>query len=302
MLHKDLGGGNMRLLIILLALIPSLVWGQSGCYPLTVNENNEMELTSTINGEEVSTLLTFNNIYSLVTKDVADDLDQEILVDKHTKIANLVGGEPESRQYIRELNVKFLGTDTLFEEVTVVDRVEGERLFEVSLLFFQDMQIQFNFPGGQFCVSDPAKSNLDELHNIDLEVAGHWQQPAVKARLNDEKDVWLILSPEKLTGVFVDQEVASDLSLQPPEDADSGDLTYFAMLDSLEIGPYTLGNVSARIPMPDQETRMSNELRHVGGERSVRAVPSNGFLGMDVLKHFVLTIDLTNKNMHIYAP
>lgn len=164
------------------------------------------------------------------------------------------------------------------------------------------MQIQFNFPGGQFCVSDPAKSNLDELQNIDLEVAGYWQQPAVKVRLNDDRDIWLILSPEKPSGVFLDQEVASELSLEPPVETDENAVSYYATLDSLALGPYTLGNVSALLPMPDQKTLLKNEQGRVGGDRSVKAVESNGFLGMDVLKHFVLTIDITNRNMHIYAP
>lgn len=293
----------MRRLLSIMAigLMPAVAWGQGGCYPISVNDN-QLEMVSTINGEEIPTILTFGPVPANIPMQLAEQLNKEIHEDSRTTIGSVIGGELSNRKYIEELEVNFLGVDTTFGEVTVVERETEESYLVVSLLLFRDMLLQLDFPGEKLCLSDRSGSNLREVENVEMRNEGGWGIPAVEARLNDTEDVWLIISPDFQGGVMLDNTTAEKFALSPPDELDDSLMMYQGTLDALQIGPYSLGNVSADIPVPGQENMLTTDGYRSQGASRRRTVSSNGRIGMDVLKHFVLTIDLVNTRMHIYAP
>jgi hypothetical protein len=65
--------------------------------------------------------------------------------------------------------------------------------------------------------------------------------------------------------------------------------------------PYELENVITTVPSEGQSSNLGSGYNPGGGSRLQRGVKTNGLLGYDVLKHFLITVDYDKFQMHIYA-
>lgn len=73
-------------------------------------------------------------------------------------------------------------------------------------------------------------------------------------------------------------------------------------IDSVTVGPYELENVMAAIPAEGESVRIGLDANSRTGTRLRRGVKTEGLIGFDVLKHFLVTIDYDRHRVHLYAP
>ena len=69
----------------------------------------------------------------------------------------------------------------------------------------------------------------------------------------------------------------------------------------MTIGPFTLENPVVTVQAEGETTNVGQELQQRLGSRLKKA-ESDGILGYDVLKHFVVTLDFKRSLLHLEPP
>ena len=69
----------------------------------------------------------------------------------------------------------------------------------------------------------------------------------------------------------------------------------------MQIGPFTLENVIVTVPGKGQKSNVFDDYG-VGVSRVISHSKSEGILGYDVLKHFIVTIDFKRSLLHMEPP
>ena len=128
-----------------------------------------------------------------------------------------------------------------------------------------------------------------------LRVLDDTQLPAVFVTLNETHKVWLGLATGVKAGITLDQNYANSLKVETINNA----LT----IDTLKFGPYELGNISTQIATIEESESIRNSKRRVNlGSHIDRSIITHGLIGYEVLKHFVLTMDLDTEKLHVWLP
>lgn len=263
-------------------------------------ENNQLYAKALIKGSEYPVYFTTSNTPAGISRGLVEQLVLREQVDKRTR---MVGdfGEVQVRRYVSEVNVELFGSEIELKNVTVSDSL-GKSL-HVSLRLFEDYLMQLDFPNSRLCFFDKDAINLRKVENIPLDDEPEFGRPVVEVKLNDVK-TWLTFSPEYRGGILVDKVVADELGLYDSLPADDGQYraSLKGQLKTLTLGPYELDNMSIEFPKQDAVATITTRERSDVKSRLSKSTPSRGRIGVDILRHFVVTFDLKNERMHIYAP
>lgn len=290
---------NPRVLLFAAALL-------SLCNQAVANYCHEVGLTTlgiefrgAINNQEFPATLTTSNVRAAITSRLAEELNLAIESNPSIRTIPALGQEGTYR-YVRDLDVEVFGSQTQLKNVAVW---ESERQFmAISMLAFHDLIIRLNFPESEVCFYPRTAFDLKNAQNMSIDTDPEFDAPVVRVRMNEKIDAWLAIQPGYSGGVLLETFLANRLNLGASTDADTNERTYSGVLDSLEFGPYELTKVAVEFPRegtPDNLTTRESEKTgtKIQSERGFR-----GNIGMGVLKHFVLTLDLRTERLHVYAP
>jgi len=167
--------------------------------------------------------------------------------------------------------------------------------------------VQIDYPNKQMRLLTRDAVDLAEIANIEMQGTEKYSYPALKLLLNDESDVWLVLSTVASTGIYINRLVVesngwlSDYSskvIRVATDEETLTAENFR-LPKLKIGPYELENVSVTVPSKGNNLDFGTNFTPGTGRKAKKL---SGVVGYKVLKHFVLTVDLKKGIGHIYAP
>ena len=192
----------------------------------------------------------------------------------------------------------------------VVARPLRRAEFLIGEGFFSEIIVQIDYPNSRLRFLSRGTIDWKKHANVPIKRASNSILPAIEVRIEGEK-TWLLLDTGNNGGVVLDRSFATLNGLID----ESAELDSFSVsganrmarfqgfkLDSVIVGPYELENVEAAIPAQGQSSNLGME-GYVGlGSRIRRGVETNGLIGFDVLKHFVVTIDYSKHKLNLYAP
>lgn len=217
-----------------------------------------------------------------------------------------IGGKREVR-LVNGLDFELFGTSLKMNDLMPL-RLGGSELI-IGLGFFDHFILQIDYPGNRLRIITHDSLDLRKVDNVKMKKAAGSNQPVVKVNMNDEVDFWLTLDTGNSTGIYLPRRNASRFdwleTFGTQESRVAGVNTVSAVerfnLPKVEVGPFTLENVIVIVPAEGETTTVGRSSRVPTGSR-VRGTDSDGILGYDILKHFVVTIDFKRSLLHLEAP
>lgn len=180
----------------------------------------------------------------------------------------------------------------------------------IGLPFFEKFIVQIDYPNSRLRLADRDAMNLKDVANVRMRRARGSSHPIIKVALNDEYEPWLTLDTGNSAGIYmrrIDALRFGWLEEFPTQDARSvGALGHVVDMEkfhlpTLRIGPYTLENVAITVPASGEKSNVG-EQQAASLESRLTNNQSDGILGFDVLKHFVVTIDYKRRLLHLAPP
>lgn len=180
----------------------------------------------------------------------------------------------------------------------------------IGLPFFEKFIVQIDYPNSRLRLADRDAMNLKDAANVRMRRARGSSHPIIQVTLNDEYEPWLTLDTGNSAGIYmrrIDALRFGWLEEFETQDARSvGALGYVVdmekfRLPTLQIGPFTLENVAITVPASGEKSNVG-EQQSASLESRLTNNQSEGILGFDVLKHFVVTIDYKRSLLHLAPP
>ncbi len=179
--------------------------------------------------------------------------------------------------------------------------------FLVGLPFFENYIVQIDYPNDRLRLIDHDSLKLRKVANVKMKRSRATAHPLIKVSLNDEYKMWVTLDTGNSAGLLIKRFDAERFNwLEKYGTDDSHGVGINAVIASverfnlpyLEIGPFTLENVIVTVPAEGQKSNISSDAQH-GRTREIKSFSSDGILGYDVLKHFIVTIDFKRSLLHL---
>ena len=128
-----------------------------------------------------------------------------------------------------------------------------------------------------------------------------------KVRLNDAQTVWLSVDTGASSGVLMERSIATRhnwLTSYPSQllnirGVNAGSTVEQFRLPVLQIGDLEVANVMVSVPAKGKKLELFRRETRTGSNLKIRRSKSQGLLGYDVLKHFILTIDNREGKIHL---
>lgn len=211
------------------------------------------------------------------------------------------------RDTYREIPVQIFGTVLDFTNLTDLDLGSPDLQLILGAGFLKLLVFQIDYPNERMRAMSREGIDLKKLRNVDSKKELYGSSPIVKVRLNDEKDVWLMMDTGNSGGVLLDRKIAKKqgwLKRFASETGESqGVVTTGRMerfnLESLEIGGFKIENPIVSVPADGEEFEYFRQDNMMGTKLKTRQRKAQGILGYDVLKHFILTIDYRKGYIHM---
>lgn len=182
--------------------------------------------------------------------------------------------------------------------------------FLVGLPFFENYIVQIDYPNARLRLFDHDSLKLRKVANVKMKRSRSTSHPLVRVSLNDEYKLWVTFDTGASMGLLIKRFDAERFDWLEKYGTDEGrsvgvngviaDVERFN-LPRLDIGPFTLENAAVTVPAAGQETNIASGARH-GRQRELNNYNSDGLLGYEVLKHFIVTIDFKRSLLHLELP
>ena len=211
------------------------------------------------------------------------------------------------RDVYNRVPVSIFGTEVVFRDVVEGNMGPPEMQMSLGAGFLQLFIFQLDYPNERMRVITRDSLDLKKLKNVESKKDSRGGSPIVKVRLNDEKDVWLIMDTGSNGGVLLERKLAKKqgwLDRYPTVDGisvgsnSSGRMQRFN-LPTMTFGPFDIADTSVSVPAEGAATALFEKRGFTGSRIKRNPRKSQGLLGYDVLKHFVVTIDYKTGYVHI---
>lgn len=221
-------------------------------------------------------------------------------------IVSGIGGERKVHR-INGLKIGMFGTEFEIDQMIPLHLWNADVL--IGLGFFNNFILQIDYPNSQLRIITHDSLKLKKLANVRMKKAADSPQPIVKVDMNGETDLWLTLDTGNNSGILIPRRVAAKFDWLEKYGANKSQLLGVTKstdverfnLPELTIGPVVLENVVVIVPDEGEESNVGREVRAKVGTR-IKETSSDGILGYDVLKHFVVTIDYKRSFLHLGVP
>lgn len=217
-----------------------------------------------------------------------------------------IAGERKAR-LINNLDVGMFGTSFEIDRMMPVQLVGADVI--IGLGFFNNFILQIDYPGSQMRILTHDSLKMKDIANVRMKKAAESPQPIVQVDLNGEANVWLTLDTGNNSGILIPRRSATRfdwLAKYGAEDVQIAGVTKVTdaqrfNIPELTIGPVVLENVMVMVPADGERTNVGKDVRAKTGTR-LKETASDGILGYDVLKHFIVTIDYKRSFLHLGIP
>ncbi|MEM7284167.1 MAG: aspartyl protease family protein [Pseudomonadota bacterium] len=228
---------------------------------------------------------------------------------RKVKISGVFG--VEDRKSYTKVPVKMFGV-----EVNLRDPVEtnlgesGEVQMLIGAGFFHQFVVQFDYPNSRMRLYTRDAVNMKKYANIKTRKEDRFGAPLVKVNMNDEKDLWLTMDTGSNGGVLTERLIAEKAGWL--DDYPGREEVHYGVNDSeqmwtfnvpkMTFGPFDLENAIVTVPAKGKKLELFKKEKSLGTLIAHGDSKSQGLLGFDVLKHFVITIDYRTGKVNINVP
>jgi predicted aspartyl protease len=231
---------------------------------------------------------TINGINQEFANQYAQDLSRGVRV----TIAGVYGNE-KKRPY-NNVPVSLFGVEHKLDFVFPVQL--NSSIFLFGAAFFSGYVLQIDYPNRRMRLATRGSFDFRKLKNVKAR-ANRTGMPTITLKLDGRKTVRLVLDTGNNGGLFLACKVAADLgwldqyisvSIES-KGANSAAVVDTFRLPSVQIGPHAVEDVW--VSVPSEGVRKSGFIRG-----------SQGLLGFDVMKRFVITLDYEKGYVHFGFP
>ncbi len=284
----------------------SLAAADENCRRFEVNDGR-ITIPITIGGSETRAMISSGLQTLGVSTALAEQLGLEVIEPEpvSSQRARYLPQLTQLAQLSRVENVpvNVFGQDIQMDQLYVFDL--DLPVANISVMMFQDVVIQMDYPQSRMCVLPLTSINLEDAANISMRTT-LLGAPAIEVIFNGKEHVWLDFQIGYPGGVSIDFETAEDMGFmqESPADAD-GSGTAATTTESLAFGPYELGGINTTYSTEEgprvRRSSLEDGLLRANRPRN-RSVQTHGELGYEIMQHFVITVDFNETRMHIFAP
>jgi len=229
--------------------------------------------------------------------------DLKLVRAKGTRITGVNGAE--TRKVYQNLKATLLGAELVFQRVVEIDLSSRPQLL-IGADFLSTLYFQFDYPNRRLRAISRDTFDLKKLSNVESRLDKGFSQPIAKVRMNDEHDAWLTIDTGNAGGVFIKRDPAKKqkwLERYPVEVGTSRGAVTTGKMESfrlpvISLGPFNVRNARVTVPAEGEKSAMFPNTTRTPGRRK----KSQGLLGYDMLKNFVVTFDYKTGSMFIELP
>ena len=279
------------LLISGLCIWAPLTLAQSDNCETLIQRDGVMSIPMQASGRQTVAVLNTGVLPIGISRTLAQDLAYEVEAVPSRNI--LWSAIPAIVGQVKDVPVKIFNQDLQIEQMYVLEN--PARFIYLSLLMFNDFVIQINTPDSRLCFLNREAIDLRETSNIRLR--GSAGRIAVEVSINKAKPIWLEFQLEYPGAIRLNRDAATELGL-----SDANGALTASTVDSLQFGPYELGNIAVAYPPENAQGGGDLERLQRMSRRGRSGAETSGVLGYEVLKHFVITLDAEAERMHVIAP
>lgn len=240
-----------------------------------------------------------------INKQFLEDNDLSYATSGKIKMAGAFG--TAYRDIYREIPATIFGTELNFTDLTETNIGPAENQLILGAGFLKLLIFQFDYPNQQMRAMARESIELKQLRNVASKKDPAGGSPIVKVRLNDEKDVWLLLDTGYSGGIFLDRKFAKKQNWLDRYDSIDGEsrgvISSAKMqrfnLPTMTLGDYQIENPIISVPADGEDAEFFRKTNVNGTKVQGSQRKAQGILGYDVLKHFILTIDYRQGYVHV---
>ena len=293
------------LLLWLLMLWSSLAQaGVSEWIPFEIG-NGHIRIPVTLNGEDTWAILDSGATGNAISERFLASHEGDYKFGRKIRVTGVLG-ERDVR-LIDGIDIGIFGSKFTIGELMPVRTYSFD--FIVGLPFFENYILQIDYPGSRLRVIGHESFDLKPYANVKMKRIGGAGAPVVKVRLNDQWSPWLLLDTGSTGGIFIKRGDAQRFDWLGTFATVEGRIrgvnkvagTERLNLPFMTIGPFTLENPVVTVQAEGETTNVGRELQQRLGSR-LRKAESDGILGYDVLKHFIVTMDFKRSLLHLEPP
>lgn len=211
----------------------------------------------------------------------------------------------EEKRMVNKLPINMFDVDMTLSNL--VPSNIGRAKLLLGLPFLKNFIVQFDYPNQRMRILPPRSIDMSSYANVELRQVKGASLPAIRVQFSPDESEWLIMDTGNSGGLVLkrstaerhgwlkNREITQSISFGATT---AGSIDNFK-IDYVKVGPFELENVLVSVPSEGQSSNIGE--RANSGPLS-SGVNTKGLLGYDILKHFVLTLDLSAMKMHIGVP
>lgn len=211
----------------------------------------------------------------------------------------------EEKPLIDNVQVSVFGAQLHMHDLTPVRSHEFQLLLGAP--FLRLFVLQIDYPNQRIRFLNRDNVSLKKVANVPMARSDDSALPMVRVSVAPKQDIWLTLDTGNSGGLFLTRKYAASTGMLAAYQAsahttqgangagnvDSFHIPYF------KIGPFELENVEVSVPAEHQTSSIGEKY---AGSILYMGRTSKGLLGYDILKHFVVTLDYSNAEVHLGVP
>lgn len=296
----------MRIIAVLILALTSTptIAGVSPWIPFA-SENGHITIPVTLNGEDARAILDSGATGNGISERFLDAHKGEYEYGRKIRLSGVMG--TRDVRLADGIDIGMFGANFTIGELMPMRIYSFDLL--VGLPFFENYILQIDYPNSRLRIIDHGSFDLKPHANVKMKRIGGKGAPVVKVRLNDDWSPWLLLDTGSTGGVFIKRGDAERFDWLETFSTVAGRVrgvntvgeTERLNLPVMTIGPFTLENIIVTVQAEGEKTNVGRERQVRTGTRLKKA-DSDGLLGYDVLKHFVVTIDFKRSLLHLEPP
>ena len=265
--------------------------------------NGHILMPTRVGGVEGYSILDTGAQLSGISQRFIEQHDLQLTNGQSIQVRGLHGAEP--RRTYRDIPVGLLGTEMTFQSAVEIDLGSDFQLL-MGADFLSLMVFQFDYPNQRMRAISRDAIDLKKLKNVESRRDKATGQPIVKVNLNGEVDVWLVNDTGNAFGILLKRPVATrrnwleefDVTPIMSRGVNSVEGMEAFRLPVVSIGPFDVKNTRVAVPTRGRKFSFFEANR----SRSTARSKSQGILGYDVFKNFLVTIDYKTGAMHLDIP
>ncbi|MEM7763593.1 MAG: pepsin/retropepsin-like aspartic protease family protein [Pseudomonadota bacterium] len=214
--------------------------------------------------------------------------------------------EVQERTTYRSVDAMLFETPLTFKNIVDLNLGAPDLQLLIGADFLSGYVIQFDYPNERMRLISRDSIELKKLKNIKSKRSRESGSTLVQLKLNGKIKSWLTLDTGANGGLVISRQLAHRLDWVDQFDTELGrvgGVNSTAVMEhfrvpAVQIGPFEIANAAVSIPAENEDMAMFDRSRASGSRLRERSA-SDGLLGYDILKHFIVTVDYGKGYVHL---